>query len=238
MAKLKPNQFYLGGRLITERPILFQTDMVKAILGNRKTQTRRKCRHQHWSHSELTDVNKNGITQKIHRYVSCPYGQPGDLLWVRESFYEPMFENLNGKYYYKADLVDQGWHFKWKPSIHMPKSAARLWQMVEDIRVERLQDISEKNAIAEGIKNEVLPIVNERIYYFYPCNDLRDDTYLNSPITSFYSLWKSINGQASWDANPWVWVVQYRVLSKTGRPNDQTILTNHLQITGKEVTHV
>lgn len=100
----------------------------------------------------------------------------------------------------------------WIPSIHMPKEAARIFLRVKNVRSERLQEISESDAIAEGIKTIVHD--GQSIYYFYPCNDLRDDSYLDYPITSFYSLWRSIYGEESWKQNPLVWVYEFEVIEK------------------------
>jgi hypothetical protein len=123
--------------------------------------------------------------------------------------------------------------FKWKPSIHMPKDAARIWLMLEDIRPQRLQDITEQDAIAEGI----LPIDQhgQLVWKRYDENA----TVTSSPIVSFWSLWSSINGEDSWQHNPWVWVVKFRVLSTTGRPSIKQILEAHTDITSecKEVSH-
>lgn len=256
--KLKPNQFLLSGHLITERPILFQTEMVQAILEDRKTQTRRKINPQpnpeffklggdypphqvSCSESEAQYVflrhPKTGRAvfindaPKIYGENGNPFGKPGDLLWVRETFAElEEWDSIGSKikYDYLADGRDI--LVKYKPSIHMPKTASRIWLMVEDVRVERLWEITEEDAITEGIKREVFPETGEYCYYFYPCKDLRDDSYLDCPIASFYSLWVSINGRNSWKANPWIWVIKYRILSKTGRPSDEDILTSHLSI--------
>lgn len=96
----------------------------------------------------------------------------------------------------------------------MPKAACRLFLEITNIRVERLQDISEDDAIREGIKSEIFTPNSEKCYYFYPCNDLRDDSYIDLPKTSFYSLWQSINGPESWDENPWVWVIEFKRVNK------------------------
>lgn len=195
------------------RPILFSTPMVQAILAGQKTMTRRilkvkGCKpfvpDNTWDIDTISKWNKD-----YH-----PYGKVGDILWVRESYYEPIFEGLNGKYYYKADLEKQGWNFKWKPSLFMPKDACRLFLEITDIRIERLQEISDEDCKSEGIKREIFTPIGEECYYFYPCNDLRDDSYLDSPKTSFYSLWKSINGQQSWDDNPFVWVISFKVVER------------------------
>lgn len=108
----------------------------------------------------------------------------------------------------------------------MPKAASRIWLMVEEIRVERLQDISEEDAVAEGIKE--LGIYSFPIYKDYLNSGM--DGY-QTPQWSFRSLWISINGQVSLSENPWVWVVKFRVLSKTGRPSDQVIEQNWKEVT-------
>jgi hypothetical protein len=261
MAKLKPNQFILSGHLITEIPLLFQTEMVKAIMKNRKTETRRangldsfNVDRDFWSRKgnpmknsvRIWDSTKENNPNPISisfgfkdpfgfiEYVKSRYGKPGDLLWVKETWNKtPDF-----LYAYKANLTAESesirqeylsqsgnqWA-KWKPSIHMPKSASRIWVMVEEIRVERLQDITEKSAIAEGI---------EKVNIHGQDSWKRYDGYAfvsSSPIVSYWSLWASINGEESWNSNPWVWVVKFRVLSKTGRPSDDLILEHYNQIT-------
>lgn len=114
----------------------------------------------------------------------------------------------------------------------MPKVASRIWLMVEEIRVERLQDISEEDAIAEGI--ESIDQHGSKVWKRYDGYSL----VTSDPVVSFWSLWASINGEDSWLSNPWVWVVKYRILSKTGKPSIETIEKNYLEITGKEVTNV
>jgi hypothetical protein len=94
---------------------------------------------------------------------------------------------------WSSDLIRQ--HMPWRPSIHMPKSAARIWLKVTDVKVERLRDISQEDAVAEGVKASP-PFA----------------------IGYFKNLWESINGAASWNANPWVWVVEFEVVSKNGKP--------------------
>jgi len=208
-------------------PIIFSTPMVQAILEGRKTMTRRvlkpypdegsipkKCTHLFDNERPLWGYtycfNEKDLSEVTHIAVTCPYGQPGDVLWVRETFGKLLSFD---KFVYKADCESK--YDKpalgWKPSIHMPKSACRIWLEVTNIRVERLQDITKKDAISEGILSDH---TDGDYYYFYPCNDLRDDTYLDNPITSFYSLWKSINGQESWNSNPFVWVIEFKRIDK------------------------
>lgn len=185
-----------------ERPILFQTEMVKAILEGRKTMTRRIIKPQ---------PNDNWETEEGESILKyCPYGEIGDVLWVRETF---SINNLfaNGiKYTYKADLSEDVNLLKWKPSIFMPKEACRIWLQIADIKTERLQDISEEDAIKEGV---------EKLIKFGQPAGYKD--YLNVPEIgfttakeSFRTLWISINGEESWNQNPWVWCVSFKRLAK------------------------
>lgn len=268
MNKLKPNQFKIADNIITERPILYQTEMVKAILEGRKTQTRRTKGLEKYLNDSLILVGKvNELKMKcvckMHKdggvtLTRPSYGQPGDLLWVRETWAKPqnLFPPKSVKYIFKANY-DKSIGVKWKPSIHMPKSAARIWLMIEDITVERLKDISEENAIAEGIESKFSGIFQEmryrdyfdgkrreKVFNLYP--NLKKQTGFGSmpwpdwrdPVTSFCSLWMSINGKDSWSKNPWVWVIKFRVLSKTGRPRDKTIFHNILNVVHGETSYM
>jgi len=246
MAKLKPNQFQLSsGAVITEHPILFSTEMVKANLEGRKTQTRRTKGLDKYPNSDWLNIKSvNGtkiraaLSDLPNKYIllRSPYGQLGDLLYVREA----MIRNNNSETYWPvADgYVKTAVYEKKIPSIHLPKTSSRIWSMIEDIRVERLVEISEEDAKAEG----VFAWVENRIksqpirYKVYSCSD-NEPVYARTAKLSFESLWGSINGEDSWRSNPWVWVIQYRILSKTGRPSLDVIEKNYLEITGKEVSH-
>jgi hypothetical protein len=123
------------------------------------------------------------------------------------------------RFLYKADtndedILSQMEDAKWKPSIYMPFKATRIYLKVTRVSLERLNDISSTDAINEGIDRCRDCDTNEELYYFYPCNDLRDDSWLFSSKTSFYSLWKSINGNGSWEKNPWVWVYEFKKIEK------------------------
>jgi hypothetical protein len=218
-----------------EHPILFSTPMVQAILEGRKTMTRRICKHQHWSFSELTDVNSNGITQKKDRSVSCQYGSVVDMLWVKETFYAfghwtKITDTETGKeeWHFNDLTLDQGFSYLFedckpdniykkrgylgwykRPSIFMPKIAARIWLKITNEKVERLYDISSPDAIHEGVQN--LSLAAWKDY-------LNDVKYTSNPRCSFFSLWISINGAKSYESNPWLWVVQFEVISTTGKP--------------------
>lgn len=190
------------------RPILFSTPMVEAILSGQKTMTRRilkvkGCKpfipDNTWDIDTISKWNKD----------FNPYGKVGDILWVRETFSNGNIENKKHTgFRYKAD--DESFNVKWKPSLFMPKDACRIFLEITEIRVERLQEISNEDCINEGIKREIFPPTGKQYFYFYPCKDLRDDSYLDCPKTSFYSLWKSINGQKNWDDNPFVWVISFK----------------------------
>lgn len=206
-----------------ERPILFNGEMVRAILDGRKTQTRRVVKRpaedgKHGWHPSGTgmEFRLGGSARPV-----CPFGKIGDRLWVRESW--------SGEYWlsevkpserfgiarqdcltpfppathYWADGNPQygDWE-KPRPSIHMPRWASRITLEITGVRVERLQDmqdISEEDAKAEGIA----PV----------------DGFYANPVNSFDSLWGSINGAESWDANPWVWVLEFKKIDISGGQN-------------------
>lgn len=196
-----------------ELPILFSTPMVQAILEGRKTQTRRirglediNDAPDDWNLLMLDEGSLNGgpagfgalfNSKKYENYTAfmkCPYGRPGDRLWVRETWAKvghdepPLIEG----YIYKADEEISG--MRWRPSIHMPKAAARIWLEVESVGVERLQAISWDDAVAEG------------------CSGYRPEQY--EPPMEFRDLWKRINGPESWEQNPWVWIVKFKRIEK------------------------
>lgn len=177
-----------------ERPILFNGDMVRAILAGQKTQTRR-------------------IPSKTQQHaLFCPYGHPGDRLWVRERWATDMsFDDLPPRmlpprgmpiyYHATAQCMD----YKWRPSIHMPRWASRITLEITDVHVERVQDIHEEDAIAEGI-------------------DPRKLSYLSGEraVTKFYVLWNSIYAAdgLGWDVNPWVWVVTFKRMENQKCPKN------------------
>lgn len=195
-----------------QHPILFSTPMVTAIMEGRKTQTRRIAKVPNYDHFAV-------------RELKCPFGNIGDVLWVRETFsvvqsghstvnsvtggYIP----LDPVYVYKADghespkaaahftnmMSDsKGWEAEdnnWKPSLFMPRKGCRLYLEITKIRVERLQDISEGDALFEGVTG-------------------MSGDYERTPSACFEDLWISINGKESWDENPWVWVIEFKQIKK------------------------
>lgn len=192
-----------------ERPIIFSAPMVRAIREGRKTQTRRvvktgKCPDTGCQLAPCEIAGERG--ERLYRL--CPYGAPGDRLWVRENGWERPYRTEKmlregadtwQRYYYDADgLSDQdredfkAWGFVRRPSIHMPRWASRITLGIEAVRVQRLQDISEYDAIEEGVSGWVK---DER------CETARD---------GFRVLWESIYGPGSWAANPWVRAITFR----------------------------
>lgn len=193
---------------MAERPIIFSTSMVRAILDGRKTQTRRVIKPQP-DHTLPVSHSNGSITDdpiRGNRFIlisDCPYGQLGDLLYVRETWREGSpLEKL--PVYFKAGPSGAA-GMKWKPSIHMPKKYARIWLKVEKIRVGRIQDISEQDAWSEGID---MPAYASASNLEYP-----------SPRKKFAELWDSIykSRGLGWKENPWVWVADFSVASTTGR---------------------
>lgn len=187
------------------KPILFNTEMVRAILDGRKSCTRRIVKHDveailnspyHKEHPEVEDE------QIISKLCIPPY-QPGDILYVRETFIQAA-ANI---FWYKAD--DKLWMSKdllWKPSIHMPKKVARIWLKVTDVRVERLQEISAESALTEGADKYV------------HLNGKFDE---NAILTSFIGIWDSTIKKSDldyygWSANPWVWVIEFERCERGG----------------------
>jgi hypothetical protein len=179
---------------VKERPMLFNGDMVRAILDGRKTQTRRIAKPRHCNHGSEGQ--------------RCPYGQPGDRLWVRETWSMDagaVSEDAESDWHicYKADLsvtqalctdaeclrLYDSQRSAWRPSIHMPRWASRITLEITDVRVERLQVISLDDAKAEGVET----------------------------TDQYAELWCKINGAESWNANPWVWVVAFKRVEGGGK---------------------
>lgn len=208
-----------------ERPILFSSPMVRALLDGTKTQTRRVVkppRGYRWLDMAVgTMVNSGG--HKMHRSdLTAPYGQPGDRLWVREAWAPKAIDPECTTVAYRA--TDDECNGPWKPSIHMPRWASRIDIEITGVRVERLQDIGEADADAEGCERldserderdwKLCPQCGgTRLYTAhsysgaFPDTDcMKCDTY----VKRYEHLWEAINGAGSWAVNPWVWVVEFR----------------------------
>ena len=204
-------------------PILFNTEMVRAILDGRKTCTRRLVRFLPGENPQWTGYIRDGLMLYNGRNEPCiikaPY-QPGDTLYVRETWCGlPVNEagHMRGHtiYYYKADgeLRPKGWRRTWHPSIHMPKEAARIWLKVTDVRVERLQSITEGGAVKEGIYVANCKDCNAP----FGCDVCPDEGY--NEIDEFVELWnstikKSDLDRYGWYASPWVWVIEFERCEK------------------------
>ena len=232
--------------MTTEKPVIFNTDMVTAILDGRKSQTRRVMKPQPIGFNDpegwpIHPINEDQTQDKYSvdgwcKYIQCPYGQIGDQLYVRETWAKcspvsPMNRQL--VHMDRANVIEQPtkdpdtgeWDYNsgeiviyradgevewcdgdgfideksyWKPSIHMPKKYARIWLEVTNVRVERVQDISNNDACAEGTP-DIRTIENNF--------DMRD---------CFRVLWDSIYESRGygWDVNPWVWVVEFKRVEK------------------------
>ena len=226
---------------IKERPILFSAPMVRAILEGRKTVTRRAVRAG-FNPEDLEGSLSASECRKLYRELPqyfgasyfCPYGQPGDRLWVRETF--ALLGNEDGccidwqdnlvkghergaariyrascppgdyglnqipaKAEWKPDTEAMEYDGAWRPSIHMPRWASRILLEITDVRVERLQDITYEQAAAEGVHRGPL-----REW----CASDEGGACHKYPVPAFRDLWQSVGG--NWDANPWVWVVEFK----------------------------
>lgn len=235
-----------------ERPILFSAPMVRAILEGRKTQTRRvvKWKDQaaglNLSFTGLATQRFEGVDgpswglmsrrgdgcwEERSNLTRCPYGQPGDRLWVKETFAHWLAPELfscraipvtayragkqvrippDGVVGVPIEEWELRWvddrkreNVRWKPSIHMPRRLSRITLEVTAVRVERLQDISQSDARAEGVEAYAEACRKA-------CKDVADYPFGLEPADWFELLWSKINGRASWDANPWVWAITFR----------------------------
>ncbi|EJI4916720.1 hypothetical protein [Klebsiella pneumoniae] len=205
---------------ITERGMIFNAEMVRAILDGRKTQTRRPIK---WKQTRFTEIGEREDGSKwpwsedaehdFDFWHPCPFGSVGDRIWVRETFQGPLFDfDLMDSYckdstpfeksefcVYKADGVpapefydaDDELHCCWRPSIHMPRWASRILLEITDVRVERLKSISDRDALREGCS----------------AADMKSGDCV---ADVFARLWASIYGSDSWNANPWVWVIEFK----------------------------
>lgn len=196
-----------------DRPILFSGAMVRALLAGTKTQTRRIVKPQHGPGEVCEAAFAPGSGSLCNQWaihdvagyhrIRCPFGRRGDRLWVRETFTEYIGHHVIGgqRWAYAADCTDDcgerirqdyikaGYPYRWKPSIHMPRVASRILLEITEVRVQRLQEISEEDCWAEGISPK--------------CTQL-------TPFLEYKDLWESLHGPGSWDANPYVWAISFR----------------------------
>lgn len=212
---------------MTERGMIFNGEMVRALLSGRKTQTRRIVKGTDGAVKFCKEWDINGeeifvvLGEKDHTgmnpvlgAISCPFGAVGDRIWVRETFaaLEPgSYEQVKPQEGHcqdlryaatdrlaKSDADIRG--YKWVPSIHMPRWASRILLEITDVRVERLNSISQEDAQAEGLE-----LTGWRPTY----SDPDSGGEVMTPYDNFAELWSSIYGDGSWQANPWVWVISF-----------------------------
>lgn len=212
---------------MTSRPILFSRPMVQAILAGEKTQTRRPIAHPFFVIGERDDGSPWPLAPQMDEgdgtapWIACPYGRPGDRLWVREAF-SPRDSNgdacrideaayavlSDGTQVHRDGVVVPALGeyapgafdgIKWRPSIHMPRWASRIELEVVGVRVERLHSISDADILAEGVTIE---LAAELVGM--------PRAFVGNSFDAWRLLWTAINGDASWDRNPWVWVVEFR----------------------------
>lgn len=211
-------------------PILFSTEMVKAILEGRKTMTRRVVKPQptkfiddplYWINPVPCVTANNGLFESI----KSKYGQPGDVLWVRETIVkdyehaavykadkEYVYLNNEPRIYDNIDISYFTEKRNYVPSIHMPKTACRIFLKIKSLRVERLQEISEADALAEGIHY----YADGTFKNYFTKKGLREQDGVECLLAkgSFQTLWSEINGSESWNANTWVWVIEFERIEK------------------------
>lgn len=198
--------------------------MVRSLLDGSKTQTRRIVKLQPFT-APLAQGERY-VTEEEYRINAregrfpCPYGQPGDQLWVRESFWgcdmpgygdQPCVvydDEWHGKEYLPAAARPWARKFGRIPSIHMPRDCSRITLEIVSVRVERLQDISEADAIAEGIERHP---TNE--YWIGGPHKSGGKKYHADPCIAYRDIWESINGAGSWVANPWVWIIEFKQIT-------------------------
>lgn len=216
-----------------KKPILFNAEMVRAILAGQKTCTRRlpnkRVREEYFAYDDWANtVGGSGIKKLREKefYEQYPPYQVGDILYVRETWGEG-YED--GTYIYKASdklanhpMFKESSKLLYHPSIHMPKEAARIWLRVVDVQLERLQDISNDEAIAEGAQGIECNHVNADSC---GCTDCMNTGWIEPPIVGFVQIWdgtikKSELDLYGWEANPWVWVIEFERCDKEGRVVD------------------
>lgn len=204
---------------MTERGMIFNAEMVRAILDGRKTQTRRPIK---WKQTRFTEIGEREDGSKwpwsedaehvCDFWHPCPFGAVGDRIWVRETWADAGASAPDLKLYranYPEHVpsiyenVPPAKEIRWTPSIHMPRTASRILLEITDVRVERLNAISEEDARAEGIIDGGCLNCGEP----EPCGCANPEP---DATDAFAYLWQSIYGQENWNANPWVWVIEFK----------------------------
>jgi hypothetical protein len=214
---------------MNEHAINQKAHEVQAILDGRRTQLRQVMKPQppewctQFGYTAFTPAGHisgrgdYGEGEPAEKFFKCPYGAPGDLLWVRETFaYATDFGYDTDYVFYRASYANGGIYDdvkRWKPSIHMPRWASRIQLRITDMRVERVQEITEEDAKAEGIR----AVTKDGELFKYCVYDMGDHSSIpwadmpRDAITAFFTLWNTINAARGfgWDSNPWVWVVSF-----------------------------
>ncbi|EMQ0913133.1 morphogenetic protein [Raoultella ornithinolytica] len=192
-----------------ERGMIFNGEMVRAILDGRRTQTRRPIK---WKQTRFTEIGEREDGSKwpwsedadhaCDFWHPCPFGAVGDRIWVRETWARYNIDQNSHDIAYRAttpeDWPEEG---RWRPSIHMPRWASRILLEITNVRVERLNSISQEDAQAEGME-----LTGWRPTY----SDQDSGGEAWTPYDNFAQLWESIYGEESWKANPWVWVIEFK----------------------------
>ncbi|HBS9599925.1 TPA: hypothetical protein MBM68_000281 [Klebsiella pneumoniae] len=209
-----------------ERGMIFNGEMVRAILDGRKTQTRRPIK---WKQTRFTEIGEREDGSKwpwsedaehaCDFWHPCPFGAVGDRIWVRETWARYNIDQNSHDIAYRAttpeDWPEEG---RWRPSIHMPRWASRILLEITNVRVERLNAISEEDAQREGVHTEVWDqtvvarnyAARDEFFQFWS-EDMPHYVEMNQLYrSSFRSLWESIYGAENWLANPWVWVIEFK----------------------------
>lgn len=213
------------------KPILFSTPMVQAILAGRKTQTRRVVKGTPLQWLDIDGFTPEFVADPENHL--CPYGKGGDILYVREKWFPVAitghlvkigFDPNDPQQTHEITVDPERIDFYWRqmdkahmiPGIHMPKEAARIFLKITDIKIERLQNISEEDANAEGAEERSHRCGGFGFYegggntYECACQE-----WEAAPIImGFKDLWSSINGEESWNLSPWVWVVSFERTDK------------------------
>lgn len=210
-----------------ERPILFNGEMVRAILEGRKTQTRRiidvaKIKPSVWTHESIGKINGPAWRAWTKTYAvgsdlfNCPYGQTGDRLWVKETW-RGGTDTLESVWYKASDDCALKYGFcqcTWKPSIFMPRDFSRITLEIVNVRVERLNEIKDKDALEEGYPYEFVkafPELKDKSTGIFAGSKANFyGVQVPKPNGWYQFLWESINGHGSWDKNPWVWVIEFK----------------------------
>lgn len=239
------------------KPILFSTDMVRAILDGRKIMTRRMLGEKEWLDEEWgldrEPYLKNGAwvydkqtaVDDSRTYELKPRYQPGDVLWVRETFCPNYFDDGSPAYkadYDRAKISDVVPEPKWRPSIHMPREAARLFLRVTGVQVDRLQEITNEDATREGIMFTDFgmntdrglasldggitfhPIKPEQYNGFHAGDATHPDQCFGSARSAFACLWDKLNFKRGfgWGENPWVWAISFEQISREEAEKEAT----------------